>query len=371
MRTTSSPSIPTMSVEEVVVALSGMYVRAMARGTGFRALPSVMLWGPPGVGKSEAIREVANELGAATGKVVTVTDIRLLLYGPTDLRGIPVGSEDRKRTVWLRPQVFEMDDDEGTVNILFLDEISAAPPSVQAAAYQLVLEGAVGEHRLPDNCVVVAAGNRVTDRGVAYRMPKPLANRMLHIEVAPEYASWRRWAVRTGVSDKIIAFLSFRPDRLMDFDAASDELAFASPRSWAKASETLNGTDGDIAAAYPLVCGLVGVGVASELRTWCRVYGQLPDIDDVFSGKARAVPKGSDALYALTSAMAVHARTLLGDPDAINHSIAYAQKLPADFSVMLLKDYLALTPDSRLALMRAPGFAKWAARFGGMLNGSV
>ena len=83
-----------------------------------------------------------------------------------------------------------MDESENVLNLLFLDEISAAPPSVQAAAYQITLDRMVGEHRLPENCIVIAAGNRVTDKSVVYNMPKALANRLCHFEVAVDAAAW-------------------------------------------------------------------------------------------------------------------------------------------------------------------------------------
>ena len=86
-----------------------------------------------------------------------------------------------------------MDESGDTVNILFLDEISAAPQSVQAAAYQITLDRSVGEYRLPENCIVIAAGNRVTDRSVAYSMPKALANRLCHLEIRSDPGSWHDW----------------------------------------------------------------------------------------------------------------------------------------------------------------------------------
>lgn len=156
----------------------------------------------------------------------------------------------------------------------------------------------------------------------------------------------------------------------MAFDAASDDLAFASPRSWAMASNILNGSKGDIETVFPLICRFVGTGAASEFRAWSRVYQQLPDIEDIFNGKERRVPQKTDALYALVSAMSAHARYYLYNLTAIEHSIEYAQWLPPDFSVMLLKDYLNLAPGFRDTLMRVPSFSRWASKMGGLLNGS-
>lgn len=198
-----------------------MYCSVIENGTGLGALPSVMLWGAPGVGKSQGVRQMAATIEAVTGKHVHITDVRLLLFNPIDLRGIPTANEDRTLAVWLRPQIFDMDPSSEVVNILFLDEISAAPQSVQAAAYQITLDHTVGEHRLPDNCIVIAAGNRVTDKSVAYKMPKALANRLLHLEVSTDTESWRAWAVSHGINEKVIGFLSFKPDKLMAFDASA------------------------------------------------------------------------------------------------------------------------------------------------------
>ena len=362
------PNIPAMAVGEFVEELSGMYGRAIETGMPFSALPSVMLWGPPGVGKSQGVRQIAAKLGARTGKRTQVRDVRLLLFNPVDLRGIPVPDADKQLAVWLKPQVFDLDPSDDLINVLLLDEISAAPPSVQAAAYQITLDHTCGEHRLPDNCIVLAAGNRVSDRSTAYRMPKALANRLLHIDVRADYASWRAWATRVGLNDKIVAYLAFRPDRLLAFDAAADDLAFATPRSWEMAAHVVDGLKGDIEAAYPLLCGIIGTGAAAELATWSCVYADLPSLDDIFAGRRASVPRHTDALYALVSAMTAHARGVKDNLTAIGNSINYATKLPADFSVLLMKDYLNLAPDYRNTLTRIPIFVRWVSEKGALLD---
>ena len=157
------PNIPSMNVNRIIDTLRNAYCAIINAGQPLKLLPSVMLWGPPGVGKSQAIRQLAKEIEQETGKRANVTDVRLLLFNPIDLRGIPTANADKTLAIWLKPQIFQMDPGEDVVNILFLDEISAAPQSVQAAAYQITLDRVVGEHKLPDNCIVIAAGNRTTD----------------------------------------------------------------------------------------------------------------------------------------------------------------------------------------------------------------
>jgi hypothetical protein len=78
------------------------------------------------------------------------------------------------------------------VVVLFLDELNSAAPSVQAAAYQLILNRRIGKYRMPKNVVLVAAGNRESDKGVTYRMPTPLANRFIHQEMKVEFGQLSR-----------------------------------------------------------------------------------------------------------------------------------------------------------------------------------
>ena len=364
-------NVPSLTVGKTVQKLSRAYSAVINGGLPVRTVPSVMLWGPPGVGKSQAIRQIAKEIEAETKKEVRVTDVRLLLFNPIDLRGIPTANADKTLAVWLKPQIFQMDPSENIVNILFLDEISAAPQSVQAAAYQITLDRVVGEHKLPENCIVIAAGNRTTDKSVAFKMPKALANRLLHIEIEGSFPAWKAWAISAGINDKVIGFLSFRQGYLMGFDSASDDLAFPTPRAWEMVSNLLNSISGDIDEMYPMIAGIVGTGVAVEFRTWAKVYKDLPAIEDVFDGKMPVMPKNTDAMYALTAAMTCYARAHKDDMRRIANSIRYADKMPPDFSAVLLKDYMYIEKDYKQKLMVIPEFGRWMQTKGSLLNGSV
>ena len=364
-------NIPSMNVNRVIRELSSAYISVIKNNMPVKTIPSVMMWGSPGVGKSQAVRQIAREIENGTGKKVDVTDVRLLLFNPIDLRGIPTANADKTLAIWLKPQIFQMDASNDKVNILFLDEISAAPQSVQAAAYQITLDRVVGEHKLPENCIVIAAGNRTTDKSVAFKMPKALANRLLHIDVEGSFKSWKEWAVRSGINDKVIAFLSFRQEYLMKFDASSQDLAFATPRSWEMVSNILNCVNDDVDASYSLIAGIVGIGMAVEFRTWAKIYNELPKIEDIFDGKNPVMPQGSDAMYALTSAMTSYASKHKDQLKRIENSIIYAQRMPSDFSAMMLRDYMYIDKDYKQKLLKIPEFSKWLSSKGRLLNGTV
>lgn len=364
-------NIPQMNVNRLIDELTPAYCNIINAGLPVKIFPSVMLWGPPGVGKSQAVRQLGKEIEKNTGKKVYITDVRLLLFNPIDLRGIPTANADKTLAVWLKPQIFQMNPSEDVVNILFLDEISAAPQSVQAAAYQITLDRVVGEHKLPENCIVIAAGNRTTDKSVAFKMPKALANRMLHIEVEGSFKSWKKWAIRAGVNDKVVGFLSFRQQHLMNFDSGNDDLAFATPRAWEMVSNILNHVNSDVDKIYSLIAGVIGTGLAIEFRTWAKVYDDLPDIEDIFDGKQPKMPTGTDAMYALCAAMTAYARDHKDDMRRLANSVQYADRMPPDFSTVLFKDYMYIEKDFRKKLLQIPEFSAWLSTKGRLLHGTV
>lgn len=371
MNKTKNMNIPSMSAGNMVEKLSSVYCTLIQNHYPIKTMPSVMLWGPPGVGKSQAIRQIAKNIGERTSKKVNVTDVRLLLFNPIDLRGIPTSNKDKTLAIWLKPQIFQMDTSNEVVNILFLDEISAAPQSVQAAAYQITLDRVIGEHKLPENCIVIACGNRTTDKSVAFKMPKALANRLMHIEINYSFKSWKEWAMHSGINKKVLGFLSFRQSYLMNFDEKSDDFAFCTPRSWEMVSNLLNFVSDDIDDMFPLISGIVGSGVAIEFRTWAKVYKDLPDIEDVFDGKTMVIPTGTDAMYALISSMSAYARDHKNEMDRIANSIRYADKMPPDFSAILLKDYMYIDEHYKEKLMNIPEFVTWLQTKGRLMNGAV
>jgi MoxR-like ATPase len=270
----------------------------------------VFFWGPPGIGKSAIVRQVAAARGW-TEENGSLIDVRLSQMEPVDLRGLPVPHAAAGKTVWLPPAwlpfVGSDTPDEG---VLFLDEASSAMPSVQAAAYQLVLDRQLGEARMKSGWRLALAGNRVTDGAVAYRLAMPLANRMLHlVQEQPDLQAWTTWALDAGIEPAIIGFLQFRPTLLFTFDEAlkAREHAFATPRSWEMVSRLLNAVpEREHTALGTLVAGTVGAGAAAEFMAWLDMRSKLPSLEDVLAGrKVPPLPKdANDKGYACAVALA-------------------------------------------------------------------
>ncbi len=351
-------NIPVTTVDSFVETMTRLYAKAINAGVSLRMIPAPFLWGAPGVGKSDGVRQLADNLSEQTGKRVIVTDVRLLLFSPVDLRGVPVADQNREFTNWLRPRIFHMDDADDCVNILFLDELSAAPQSVQAAAYQICLDRRVGEHELPENCIVISAGNRTTDRSVSYKMPKALCNRLMHFGIEPSYTQWKRWALAHDIDERIIGFLSFDNSRLC-VEPESSDLAYPTPRSWSFVSRVIQGEQ-DLKKVHMLIASCVGVDTALCFEEWCRVFRELPDTQDIIAGKCHQYPKNYDALYALIASLSsavYRMKNELTESD-VDHICTYAVRFPSDFAVSFFGD-LNRDKTVRLKLMNCRLFGAW------------
>ena len=168
----------------------------------FKKKRPIFLWGPAGIGKSELAQGITDsgDLGNAL-----LMDLRMALMEPTDVKGMPFYNKESGTMDWAPPVDLpspELAKQYDTI-VLFLDELNSAPGATQAAAYQLVLNRRVGNYVLPDNVVIIAAGNRETDKGIVYRMPAPLANRFVHLEMRVDYNSWLDWAVENEIHSDV------------------------------------------------------------------------------------------------------------------------------------------------------------------------
>lgn len=320
---------------------------------GDRLHTPVMLWGPPGVGKSQLIASIAER------HAVRLTDIRLSQMEPTDLRGIPFRTGDRVE--WSVPSLLPDEQRDGPRGILFLDEITSAPPTVTAAAYQLILDRRLGDYTLPPGWAVFAAGNRYGDRGVTYVMPAPLANRFTHYEIEAHLEDWVVWAHGRRLDARLIAFLRFRPDLLFDFDPARNPIAFPSPRSWEYAHRALAKFDTRSPLLLDALQACVGGAAAVEFKAFLDHMHELPDIEAIIAGTSEDMPAGVDLQYGVATAL-VRRAMQLADGAPARHACAnilrYARRFPQrELGVMLVTD---LHRSLGTPLYDVPEFGEWA-----------
>ncbi|MGI0133270.1 MAG: AAA family ATPase [Thermoplasmata archaeon] len=303
--------------------------------------PPLFIWGPPGVGKSSVVRQVAD------AEKLAVIDLRMLLLDPVDLRGLPMPHEGKVR--WSPPEFLP----DGGRGILFLDELNAAPPLVQASVYQLVLDRKVGEYALPDGWYVVAAGNRESDQSIAHAMPSALLSRFEHLELVPDLESWREWAYGASIDPSVIGFLEFRPTLLYDY--RDDSKAFPCPRTWEMVSRVLalNVTDEELGHALE---GCVGPAAATEFDLYRKSLRQLPKLERILKGED-LLPADAAVGYAVVTGLVAR---FGAEPRNAARLIAYARRLGAggfrELEVLLVRDLLRRHPE----VGTTAAFTAWA-----------
>jgi len=313
----------------------------------------VMLWGAPGVGKSQIISQIANRHNAP------LIDIRLSQMEPSDLRGIPF--RDGERVEWAIPSMLPNAETHGPEGILFLDEITSAPPSVSAAAYQLILDRKLGDYEVPKGWAIFAAGNRQGDRGVTYTMPAPLANRFSHFDFEVNVDDWVAWAYKNNIDDRVIAFVRFRPELLFEFDPAHNPVAFPSPRSWEFAHRAVQKFEHQNEIRLGALQACVGPAAGIELNAFISNLDQLPDISAILKGEQVQAPSEIDLQYAVASSLVGHAIRVQESDEAQTvhgHILNYASVFPQrEMGVMLVSDmHRAIGND----IFSVPEFAQWS-----------
>ena len=233
----------------------------------------LLIWGPPGVGKSQMVQQ------AAGGD--QVIDLRLSMLDPVDLRGMPMVNRSEScdaNVSWARPDFIP---EEGT-GILLLDELNTAPPSVQNAALQLVLDRRCGPHRLGDGWYIVAACNKASHKAHVNQISAPLRNRFVIIDIEPELERWTQWAFAHNIDETVIGFLQWNPAALYSLPK-DDHVAFPTPRSWALVSYLLKTIVNDD-SPREYITGTVGQGAAGEFQAYVDEIQYMPDVDKLLKG---------------------------------------------------------------------------------------
>jgi hypothetical protein len=305
---------------------------------------TLFLRGPSGIGKSEVVYQASALLAEHVKDWKGVIDLRLAQMDPTDLRGIPHVDPETGRTHWARPDWLP---DTGA-GILFLDEITSAPPAVQAAAYQLTLTPE--DFGIPPEWMVIAAGNRKSDRGVTFNLAAPLQNRMCDISVDTTLDDFTTHAITKGIRPEILSFLQDRPDLLHKFEPTGDIKPFPSPRSWFAVSATLD-CDMPMQDRVECIKGDIGDEAAGTFEVHMRVFESMPRIDDILAGKDVKVPKELNVRYCVAMGLATRL-----DKTNFNNAWKFLSKMPGDVQTLTIRLAYKRCP----TLDQAPAFTQWA-----------
>jgi hypothetical protein len=308
----------------------------------------VFLWGPPGIGKTQMVSQVGGKL------TMPVVPFHASLREQVDLRGVPVYDPVTRTTIWAVPNELPQEERDGPIGILFADEFNQASPQVQSALGGLVHDGVCGEYHLPKGWIVVAAGNRVSDRAAAQKMPSHIRNRFAHLHVVSDIPSWCDWAGQNNIAPELVAFQRLRAGEnngngLLHVMPKGDENAYPTPRSWVKAGKYVGAPK---ALRAKLMAAHVGAAYATEFDAFIDLYQSIGDLRDIVKSPATAkLPSDASTRYAVCTGLA-----RLADKTTFANVVTYAKRLPRESQILVVHD--ATTRDA--GLKNTTAYGAWA-----------
>lgn len=288
----------------------------------------VFLWGPPGIGKTEMVEQLGEK------KKRPVIEFHASLREQVDLRGVPVYSPETRTTRWAPPNELPQVERDGEFGYFFCDEYNQASPQMQSALGGLVIKGVVGEYVMPKGWIVIAAGNRISDKAAAQRMPSHVRNRFAHIIVVPDIPSWCDWATKNGLPPVIVAFHRLRAGEnggkgLLHVMPKGDENSFPTPRSWTKAAKYVNAPKEFRARLF---AAHVGEAYAIEFDGFIDLYNSIGDLKDIVKNpKAAKLPENPSTRYAICTGLA-----RLATKATLANIVEYSKRLNHRESEMLV-----------------------------------
>lgn len=341
------------------------------------ALCPILMYGLPGVGKSATTKGIAIEFGYNPDKKLSkfgFRDYRGSIKDPSDIQGtcfpVPRIKDDPSqggKTAWYPPEEMPgMNEDDEPEGIFFLDELLNAPPLVQNAELQLILDRQVGSYHLPDGWIMVAASNREGQGAFVHKLSSALANRFCQVDFEHNLDDWTDWAFMHAVAPEVIGFLQWKSELLHKWEPTRQEDGFPSPRSWDFTSRWIK-TGLPDSELYPLIKGLVGDGAAAEFVSFKKLQNKLPNIADVLKGKFIPFPEGSDLKYALVTGLAMRAKSVGEMENCFQYSDRITSAGHGEFAVLMVKLLAAKDADT---MVKAPSWKTWVAKNKGIFYDS-
>lgn len=317
-----------------------------------------MLHGSPSIGKSAIMAAIAKKLN------LKLIDARMAGFDPTDLNGFPMYDAEKGLASYMPMDLFPLKGTALPINpenglpyngwLLFLDEFNSAPMAVQAAAYKLVLDHKVGSHDLHERCAIAAAGNLDSDGAITNPMSSAMVSRIVHLVVQPNLGEWLEWALQNGISDKLCAFLEFKPTCFYTFNPEEPSHVYCGPRPLEFASRLITqrwNNEVPLAKAK-LLAGTISEGVTTELRQFLAHYANLPTLAQIIADPTGVeVPHSPGVLYALDGSIAEWMTS-----SNMATLLKYVTRMPPEHQIILFRIAIRKNP----AVRSNPDFLTWA-----------
>ena len=295
----------------------------------------VVIVGSPGTSKSSCVEAIAAEMNLEYRPIYLAT-LNILA-----LAGYPTLINDRAEFVPF--DLFPLEGDEPAEGkrgfLVNLEELMSIDKEKQIAAYAILLERKIGNHKLHKNCFVMGTGNLSSDKAGVKPISTAMQSRMAHLEMHLPTEDWLKYAYSAGVSSMITSFLEWRPSMLNNFDPKHSDKTFACARTWSFLDSVL-GKPSEVGAMRALIDGIVGMSASNEFISFTKFYSKIPKITDIIKDPMNA-PLVTDGLaYALTGSIA-DAMSL----KTVKKLCKYIERMDMDMQVVVIRRTIAVHPD--------------------------
>lgn len=303
----------------------------------------VFIWGKAGIGKSDLVQQVANEIGYRL--IVKI----LSLCDPTDLLGYSNITKDGK--THLNPPDWLPSEPKA---ILFLDEFNTGSPMVQNAMLEFIRTGRLGDYRLPEQCTIIAAGNPKFGRVYTTELSDPSKLRFAHIDFDLDADAWLEWAIKAGIMPELCGYIQSAPQALYTFDPDNrSERTGATPRTWERVSDMYK-TNPPKSLETQMVASEVDKSAAVGFLGFLRICRDMVSPDRVIAFPLKSpVPDNPNVLYALSVALSRKATA-----ENIDRIVQYMDRCPQEYSMLLMREVEREHKD----VLASKGFISWAVK---------
>jgi hypothetical protein len=294
------------------------------------------LLGSPGIGKSDIIRSIAEKNN------FEIIDIRLSQMDPADLNGFPFIDKENNKAGYMAMNTFPLEKDplpKGKAGwLIFLDEFNSAPLSVQAAAYKLILDRAVGMHKLHPNVAIIAAGNKGSDKAIVSRQSTAMQSRMIHFELDVDFKAWMNWATDNKIDERIKSFINFKPSLLHAFDPDHDDHTFPCPRTWHFLSRIISKWKDVPISKLAILAGTIGEGAAREFYSFTQIYKELISFEEIMANPITVdIPESPATKFAIAGRVAEGFDNTTG-----SQLMLFVERMPVEFQIIILSHALKI-----------------------------
>lgn len=332
-----------------------------ALAIAMKAKRMVMIYGPPGIGKSSHIHAIAKEYNCK------LIDLRISQIDSCDLNGFPNLSGEKAdykpfAMFPLAGDPLPVDENGKEMNgwILFLDEMNAGEIPTTKASYKVALDRQVGMYDLHERCLVVAAGNREEDNALIEESSEAMVSRQIHLELLSDPDYWLMWANGDGLDYRVTGYIERNPMKLNTFNPAvqNAEMTYPCERTWHFVSDMLTHSDGDLdnPAVRALIAGCIGSGPAMDFINWTKVFNDIPTIQEIVASPETAnLPDEPGHRFAIAGYISSHATEY--NFEAL---LKYVGRLPVEYQVVMFKYLHPRAPD----LILLPCSVNWLAEHG-------